>query len=103
MYGYKGAIFENLIADIFIKSGRKLYYYRKDSGLEIDFIIRHQGEVSLVEVKANTGNTKSAKTILKHPDKYHVKQAIKLGDYNIGRAGQILTIPFYMAFLLRGY
>lgn len=103
LYGYKGAIFENLIADIFIKSGRKLYYYRKDSGLEIDFIIRHQGEVSLVEVKANTGNTKSAKTILKHPDKYHVKQAIKLGDYNIGRAGQILTIPFYMAFLLRGY
>ena len=35
LYGYKGAIFENLIADIFVKMGRKLYYYHKNSGLEI--------------------------------------------------------------------
>lgn len=33
LYGYKGAIFENLIADIFSKMKRKLYYFRKDSGL----------------------------------------------------------------------
>lgn len=72
--GYKGAIFENLVADIFYKMGRKLYYYRKDSGLEIDFVIRYEGECALVEVKATTGNTKSTKTILKHPEKYHVNQ-----------------------------
>ena len=103
LYGYKGAIFENLIADIFIKMGRKLYYYRKDSGLEIDFVIRYHSECVLVEVKASTGNTKSTKTILQHPDKYHVYQAIKLGDYNIGEKDGILTIPVYMAFLLREY
>ncbi len=40
LYGYKGAIFENLIADIFNKMGRKLYYYHKDTGLEIDFVTR---------------------------------------------------------------
>lgn len=34
LYGYKDAIFENLIADIFHKMGRKLYYFHKDSGLE---------------------------------------------------------------------
>ena len=103
LYGYKGAIFENLIADIFIKIGRKLYYYRKDSGLEIDFVIRYHRECVLVEVKASTGNTKSTKTILQHPDKYHVYQAIKLGDYNIGEKDGILTLPVYMAFLLREY
>ena len=103
LYGYKGAIFENLIADIFIKMGRKLYYYRKDSGLEIDFVIRYHSECVLVEVKASTGNTKSTKTILQHPDKYHVYQAIKLGDYNIGEKDGILTLPVYMAFLLREY
>jgi len=103
LYGYKGAIFENLIADIFIKMGRKLYYYRKDSGLEIDFVIRYHSECVLVEVKASTGNTKSTKTILQHPDKYHVYQAIKLGDYNIGEKDRILTLPVYMAFLLREY
>ena len=99
-YGYKGAIFENLIADIFGKMGRKLYYFHKDSGLEVDFVIRYKGECTLVEVKASDGNTKSTKTILKHPEKYHVYHAIKLGDYNVGRAGQILTLPLYMAFLL---
>lgn len=103
LYGYKGAIFENLIADIFTKMGRKLYYYRKDSGLEIDFVIRYHGECVLVEVKASTGNTKSTKTILQHPDKYHVHQAIKLGDYNIGEKDGVLTLPLYMAFLLKKY
>ena len=100
LYGYKGAIFENLIADFFAKMGRKLYYYHKDSGLEIDFVIRWRGECVLVEVKAETGNAKSAATILKHPEKYHVNQCIKLGNYNVGRSGKILTLPLYMGFLL---
>ena len=101
LYAYKGAIFENLIADIFAKMGRKLYYYHKDSGLEVDFVIRYKGKCTLVEVKAVTGNTKSAKTILRHPEKYHVDSAIKLGEYNVGRNEQTLTLPLYMAFLLR--
>lgn len=101
LYGYKGAIFENLIADVFAKMGRKLYYFRKDSGLEIDFVIRYKGACTLVEVKANSGNAKSMKTILRHPEKYHVDHAIKLGDYNVGREGMVLTLPLYMAFLLR--
>ena len=100
LYGYKGAIFENLIADIFSKMGRRLYYFHKDSGLEVDFVIRYKGECTLVEVKAVSGNAKSIRTILKHPEKYHVKSAVKLGDYNVGRTGQVLTLPLYMAFLL---
>ena len=103
LYGYKGAIFENLIADIFNKMGRKLYYFHKDSGLEVDFLIRYHGECVPVEVKGHTGNTKRTKTILRHPEKYHVHQAIKLGDYNLGRNGQILTLPLYMAFLLKSF
>ena len=90
LHAYKGAVFENLIADIFSKMGRKLYYFHKDSGLEVDFVIRYKGECTLVEVKASTGNTKSTRTILNHPEKYHVSHAIKLGDYNVGRAEQIL-------------
>lgn len=97
---YKGAIFENLIADMFTKMGRKLYYFHKNSGLEVDFVIRYKGECTLVEVKASSGNTKSTKTILAHPEKYHVNSAIKLGDYNVGKSGEILTLPLYMAFLL---
>ncbi len=100
LFGYKGAIFENLVADFFTKMKRKLYYFHKDSGLEIDFVTRWRGACVLVEAKAVTGNVKSAKTILNHPEKYHVDLAIKLGDYNIGHEGKILTLPMYMAFLL---
>ncbi len=103
LYGYKGAIVENLIADIFIKMGRKLYYYHKDSGLEIDFVTRYKGGCYLVEVKATTGNTKSTKTILSHPEKYHVAGVIKLGQYNVGKVDNILTIPLYLGFLLTEY
>ena len=100
LFGYKGAIFENLVADIFSKMGRQLYYFKKESGLELDFVIRYKGRCVPVEVKASDGNAKSVKTVLKHPEKYHVESAIKLADLNIGRSGPILTLPLYMAFLL---
>lgn len=97
---YKGAVFENLVADIFSKMGRKLYYFRKDSGLELDFLIRYRGKCVPIEVKSSDGNAKSVKTVLKHPEKYHVDSAVKLADQNIGRVGEVLTVPLYMAFLL---
>lgn len=103
LYTYKGAIAENLVADIFGKMGRKLYYYRKDSGLEIGFVMRYKGKCTLVEVKATTGDAKSLRTILNHPEKYHVNAAIKLGDYNIGQNGPLITLPTYLAFLLQEY
>ena len=98
--GIRGAIFENLVADFFIKMKRPLYYFRKDTGLEIDFVMRYKGEAVLLEVKATSGNTKSTRTILKHHEKYHVHSAIKLGDYNVGRREKLLTLPLYMGFLL---
>ncbi len=100
LFGYKGAIFENLMADILGKAGRKLYYFRKDSGLEVDFVMRLEGECVLVECKAASGNIKSTKTILQHYDKYHVRRAVKLGDYNMGRVGEVTTLPLYAGFLL---
>ena len=103
MLSYKGAIFENLIADILGKMGRKLYYFRKDSGLELDFVMRYQGECCPLECKAKTGNAKSLQTVLKHQEHYHVYHAFKTGDYNIGRNGPLLTLPQYMVFLLSEY
>lgn len=97
---YNGAIQENLVADILCKMGRKLYYYHKEGGVELDFLIRHRGECVPVECKATTGNAKSLRTVLNHPEKYHVTHAVKVGDYNVGRQNGLLTLPSYMAFLL---
>ena len=96
---YKGAIFENIIADSFSKQDRKLYYFHKDSGLEIDFVSKVNNDISLIEVKATTGNTKSAKTVLKN-SQYDVNVCYKLSENNIGIAENIITIPYYMTFLL---
>ena len=101
LLGYKGAIFENLMADFLCKSGQKLYYFHKESGLELDFLVRFKGECFILEVKAKTGKAKSMSTVLKNKDVYHVNNAIKLGQYNVGRKGEILTIPLYMGFLIR--
>ena len=98
--GFKGAIFENLMADTLHKKEQGLYYFQKDSGLELDFLVRMQGECVPLEVKAKTAQAKSAKTVLAHPGKYNVRRIIKFGDYNIGREGQLLTLPTYMQFLL---
>ena len=98
--GFKGAIFENLMADTLHKKEQALYYYRKESGMELDFLISYKGECVPVEVKAKTAKAKSLSTALKHPDKYHVSHAIKFGDFNVGREGPLLTLPNYMQFLL---
>lgn len=100
LLSYKGAIFENVMADFLGKMGRKLYYYHKTDGIEIDFVMRYKGKCTPIECKAQTGNAKSMSTLLKHPEKYHVYNALKLGNYNIGRQGSLLTLPFYMGFLL---
>lgn len=100
LQSYKGALFENIVADILGKMGRRLYYFQKDSGLELDFLIRYRGECVPVECKATTGNAKSLQTVMNHPEKYSVSHAFKLGDYNIGRSGGVLTLPMYMSFLL---
>ena len=101
LLGYKGAIFENLMADFLCKSGQKLYYFQKESGLELDFLVRYKGECVVLEVKAKSGKAKSLKTVLKNKNVYHVNHAIKLGKYNVGREEEVFTIPLYMGFLIK--
>lgn len=95
---YKGAIYENIIADAFAKMDRKLYYFHKDSGLEIDFITKYEGNITLIEVKSTTGKTKSASTILNDKN-YNINHCIKFGEYNIGFTNNILNLPYYLVFL----
>ena len=98
---YKGAIYENIIADAFTKNKKRLYYFSKDSGLEIDFITRYNKKITLIEVKAKTGNTKSAKEVLSNKEKYpEVNNLIRLKECNIGEVDNILSLPYYLLFLI---
>ena len=56
---YKGALYENFVAEALVKQGYGLYYYSKDnSTLEEDFFIRSANELIPVEVKANAPTNK---------------------------------------------
>ena len=95
---YKGAIFENIIADIFTKLGKKLYYFEKNNRLEIDFFIRVDNKAIGVEVKAaDNTKSKSLQTLIGH---YGVEKGIKLSAKNISSTEKIDIFPLYMAMFL---
>ena len=96
----KGAIYENVVAETFSKLGRKLFYYRKNSGLEIDFITEYNSKAVLVEVKARSGQAKSAKEILGNKEKYNINTLIKLTANNISRSQNVLYYPYYLTSFL---
>ncbi|MDR1194246.1 MAG: DUF4143 domain-containing protein [Peptococcaceae bacterium] len=95
---YKGAIYENIIADIFGKSDKKLYYFEHGGKLEIDFFIRRDKTATAVEVKA-ADNTKS-KSMDAVLTRYGVKHGIKLSAKNVGGTDAFDSLPLYMAMFL---
>lgn len=96
----KGYLYEAIVADSLYKADIPLFYFAKESGLEVDLVISYKGYATLIETKATTGNTKSSKTIMKHPDHYGKTKLIKIGDYNVSESGDVITIPHYLAFAL---
>lgn len=101
---YKGAIYENIVGDMLVKQGYRLFYYHSDRpALEMDFFIRDADSLIPVEVKANDGATASLNRLL-NDDKYNdVKYGIKLGYRNIGFNGRFYTFPYFLTFLLRRF
>lgn len=101
---YKGAIYENIVGDMLVKQGYRLFYYHRDRpALEMDFFIRDADSLIPVEVKANDGATASLNRLL-NDDKYNdVKYGIKLGYRNIGFNGKFYTFPYFLTFLLRRF
>lgn len=95
---YKGAIYENIIADILGKSGKKLYYFERNSQFEIDFVIRFQKMATAIEVKsADNTKAKSLNTVIEN---YGVKHGIKLSSKNVGGTSVVDSFPLYMAMFL---
>lgn len=98
----KGMLYENIVANAFHKMGKKLYYYRKDSGLEIDFISSFGKDVTLIEVKSKTGATKASSSLLRD-ERCKAKHLIRITSANVGYVNNILNIPHYMVSLLNEF
>ena len=101
---YKGALYENIVAEALVKSGYELYYYKKeDSTLEEDFFVRTMKTLVPVEVKATNGRSKSLRTMIQSPHYPDITAGIKLCYGNIGHENDIYTFPYFCAFLLKRY
>ena len=101
---YKGALYENFVAEAFIKQGLGLYYYKKDnSTLEEDFFVRTKDELLPVEVKSNDNSSKSLSSMIKNKNYSDIRYGIKLGDFNIGFANGIYTFPYFCSFMIKKY
>ncbi len=97
---HKGAIYENAIAQQLAANGFPLYFYKPSQTLEIDFVIRFDNKVTPIEVKAGYDvRSKSLSSILAKGN--GVKKAIRISARNVGEENGIISIPLYMAYLVK--
>ena len=80
---YKGAIYENIVSDMLVKEGYKLYFYKNEKGtIEMDFFLRDSETLVPIEVKANDNSTTSLNTMID---------------------SKTYTFPYFLTFLLKRY
>ena len=101
---YKGALYENFVAEALTKAGYDLYYYKSDSStLEEDFFVRTANSLIPVEVKAGNTASKSLRTLIASEHYPAIASGIKFAHANIGKTETITTFPYFCAFLLKRY
>lgn len=101
---YKGALYENMVAEALSKSGYPLYYYkREDSTLEEDFFVRDGDHLYPVEVKATHGRSKSLRTLIESDRYPDIRSGFKFALANVGMANGVTTFPYFCAFLFQRY
>ncbi len=94
----KGGVYENLIAGILERNGFPLRYLSRDGGrLAMEFLVETANGVIPVEVKAQTGATRSLDKLLAEPS---IPFGYKLTGGNVGIAGKKITLPHYMAMFI---
>lgn len=101
---YKGAIYENIVADMLVKQGYSLYFYKNEKGtIEMDFFVRDEKSLIPIEVKATDGSTVSLNNLINGKNYNDIRYGIKLGYKNIGFNNKFYTFPYFLTFLLKKY
>lgn len=101
---YKGALYENFVAEALVKQDYDLHYYKKDdSRLEEDFFVRDSKYLVPVEVKAGSSKAKTLSTLIKSEKYADITYGIKFIKGNIGKDKNVITFPHFCVFLLRRY
>ena len=101
---YKGAIYENIVADMLVKEGYSLYFYKNEkSTFELDCLVRDKNSIVPLEVKATDGKSISLNNAIKSEKYQDIKYGIKLCNKNIGFNGIFYTFPYFLTFLIKRF
>lgn len=96
---FKGALYENIAAQILSMHERELYYFEPNTSSEIDFIIYYKGEICPLEIKE--GRNTVSKSFTNFVDKYNSPYAFRLSQKNIGTNKENVSyVPLYMLEML---
>lgn len=102
----EGMFLENIVAQMLISKGYKLFFYsrsdreNKDNRMEIDFLIRNKKKISPIEVKSSSYNVHSSL------DKIKKKYTGKIGERyiiytkDLRMENDIVYLPVYMTLCL---
>ena len=102
----EGMLIENVIAQAIRSKGEKVYYYKKvnkdtkKTEAEIDFLIRRNNKISLVEAKSSNSNNIGSLKKVKEMFKDKIGKSIVLHEGDIKVENNILYLPYYFAFVI---
>ena len=102
----EGMIMENIVSQALVSKGDKLYYYKKvdkvkkQTIMEIDFLIRRDNKLLPIEVKSSGAD--SISSLLKFKQTFSNKIGLQyvLYDGDVKSDGEIIYLPIYMIYLL---
>ena len=102
----EGMIVENVTAQILRSKGNIIYYYKKvdkekkQTVMEIDFLIRRNNKVIPIEVKSSSSHSISSLKKFKNVFSCKIGTQYVLHNGDIKREDEIIYLPYYMACVL---
>lgn len=95
---FAGVLAENYVACEFHTMEKELYYYTFGK-YEIDFLIKMDGKIIPVEVKAGVHNR--SRSLNEYKSKYKNDFSIRIQGKNFGLENNIKSVPFYAVFCIK--
>ena len=102
----EGMLIENIIAQAIRSRGEKVYYYKKvnketkKTEIEIDFLVRRNNKIVLIEAKSS--DSKSIDSLIKAKKAFskQISKSIVLHEGDIKVENNIIYLPYYFAFVI---
>jgi predicted AAA+ superfamily ATPase len=95
----EGAIAENAVAAELVKRKIPLYYYDKKTRMELDFVFKDKGRISIIEVKSGSEYRRHAaldNAYADNPEKFNRRIVLCRGNVEAADNG-VVYLPLYMA------